>query len=214
MESWGFSCSRWWEHLSDVIIRTPIGRCFGKVNTESFTCNLTYANTNTLVFTDCWKPTEETTEELKHSCWMSPNSPAAVLHGGWALPGSTCHRIRSVSVADVAQAFSAPCSSSLFKGIDTASQLCWHLDVHVSTCAQPSRTTTALKCLVFEFYSFILSPKSFLKDSPLPRLLSRARAQLQMFSSRREWTSTETLQEPTVKQRGWFGLSCSPDDAP
>lgn len=148
----------WWEHLSDVSVSTLMGRCFGKVNTESFTCNLTDANTNTLVFADCWKHTEGTTEELKHSCWMSPNSPSFVLHGGWALRGSPCRRIRSVSVPDVTQAFSAPCSSSLFKGIDAAFQLCWHLDVRVNICARPSRTTAASKHSVFLSFIHLFCP--------------------------------------------------------
>lgn len=111
-----FYAMRCWEHLRDVSISALMGHCcFAKVNTESFTCNPTYANTNTLVFADCWKRTEGMTEVLKHSCWMNPNSPSVVLHGRWALRGCTCRRIRSVSGADVTQAFSSPCSSSSFQ---------------------------------------------------------------------------------------------------
>lgn len=38
--------------------------------------------TQTRLFADCWKPTEGTTEELKHSCWMNPNLTFSHPSGG------------------------------------------------------------------------------------------------------------------------------------
>lgn len=41
------------------------------------------------------------------------------------------------------------------KEINATFQLCWQLDVHVTICARPSRTTTALKHFFLLFYLFI-----------------------------------------------------------